>query len=331
MEIAFTETVAISDSSSVGEARRTAAIAAKKLHMDETRSGELAILATEAARNVLIHGGGGQVIVSGAHNHAGPLARILALDKGKGIDNLGLALSDGYSTAGTMGAGLGAMKRLANRFEVFTGKGGTMVLLELGSAHAAAGVEVAGMALPFPGEQLCGDAWWYDQTPERTAAILIDGLGHGIGAADAAQEAIAVFRQHASRSPGDILSYTHDALKKTRGAVAGVVAITPAQGDLTWAGVGNIYAALVIGEKSKGLVSHNGTLGMLAPRIQEFHAQWRPDSVFVMHSDGLHTKWDLSSFGGLISRPPALICGALIRDFRRQRDDASVVVIKGCS
>lgn len=331
MEIAFTESVAITDSSSVGEARRAAASAAMKLHLDETRAGELAIVTTEVARNVLIHGGGGQVIVSGSQNHRGPVAQIVALDKGKGIDNLALAMSDGYSTAGTMGGGLGAMKRLASRFEIFTGKAGTMVLLELGDAHKEAYVEVAGMALPFPGEQVCGDGWWYDQTPQRTVAILVDGLGHGIGAADAAQEAIAVFRQHTAKAPGDILSYTHDALKKTRGAVAGVVAISPAQQGLTYAGVGNIYAALVSGHKSRGLISHNGTLGMLAPRIQEVHANWSPDSVFIMHSDGLHTKWDLSSYAGLISRHPALMCGALIRDFRRQRDDASVVVIKGAS
>ena len=47
-----------------------------------------------------------------------------------------------------------------------------------------------------------------------------------------------------------------------------------------------------------------------------------------MHSDGLQSKWDLSGYAGLLSRHPAIICGALIRDFRRQRDDASVVVVK---
>ena len=39
-------------------------------------------------------------------------------------------------------------------------------------------------------------------------------------------------------------------------------------------------------------------------------------------------KWDLSSYTGLLARHPALIGGALLRDFRRQRDDASVIVVK---
>lgn len=329
MEIAFSDCVVITDSSSVGEARRSAASAANKLCLDETRAGELALLTTEVARNVLIHGGGGQVVVSGQQNHSGPLAQIVALDKGTGIENLAVAMRDGYSTAGTMGGGLGAMKRLANRFEVFTGKGGTVVLLELGDTESVGGIQVAGVALPYPGERFCGDGWWCDQTPQRTVAILTDGLGHGIGAADAAQEAIASFRQHVSMSPAEILSYMHDALKKTRGAVAGVVAISPRERKLTYSGVGNIYAALMSGETSRGLMSHNGTLGMTAPRIQEIHAEWTSDSVFVMHSDGLQTKWDLSAYAGIKSRHPALVCGALIRDFRRQRDDAGVVVIKG--
>ncbi|HLY41261.1 MAG TPA: SpoIIE family protein phosphatase [Terracidiphilus sp.] len=328
MEVAFTEIVAITDASSVGEARRSAATAAAKLGLSETRAGELAILATEVSRNVLNHGGGGQVIVAGVQNRVGPLAQILALDKGSGIENLSQAMSDGYSTGGTMGTGLGAMKRMASRFEVFTGRGGTIVLLEVGSATQVTNPQAAAVALPYPGERVCGDGWYCDQTPERTVALLTDGLGHGLPAAEAAQEAIATFQKHLSLNPAEILGYLHDALKKTRGAVAAVVEIRPPSRKLTYAGVGNISASMVSGGASRSLVSHNGTLGMTVHRIQEFSLEWAPDSVFVMHSDGLQTRWDLTSYSGLLSRHPALICGTLIRDFRRHRDDASVMVFK---
>ena len=328
MEIAFTDCVAITDTSSIGEVRRSATSAAGKLGMDETRAGELAILATEVSRNVLIHGNGGQVIVEGIANCVGPLARILALDKGAGIENLARAMNDGFSTAGTMGAGLGAMKRLATRFEIFTGPGGTIVLLEVGDPGPENRLQFAGIALPYPGERLSGDGWDCVPGEDRTVAVLVDGLGHGLGAADAAQEAIATFRQRSSCSPAEILNYIHDALKKTRGAVAAVVEICPSRGTVSYAGIGNISASLIDGGASRSLVSHNGTLGMTVQRIQEFRTEWKPSSVFVMHSDGLHTRWDLSSYAGLVSRHPALICGALLRDFRRQRDDASVLVLK---
>lgn len=329
MEIVFTESIGVTDSSSVGEVRRSAGVVSAKLGLDETRAGELSILATEVARNVLIHGGGGQVIVSGLRKSRGPLARLVALDQGAGIENVARAMSDGYSTAGTMGAGLGAMQRLATRLEIFTGKSGTAVLLELGEDASVNGLQLAGMALPYPGERFCGDGWWCEQTPERTLAILADGLGHGIGAAEAAQEAIATLRRRSSETPGEILNYVHDALKKTRGAVAGVVEIAPQRGTLTYAGIGNISAVLLKGESSRSLVSYNGTLGMNMRHFQEIHESWTSDSILVMHSDGLQTKWDLGAYPGLMARHPALICGVLVRDFRRHRDDAGVVVLKG--
>jgi anti-sigma regulatory factor (Ser/Thr protein kinase) len=322
------EGVAIKDTSSIGEVRRAAAAAAIKLNLDETRAGELAILTTEVTRNVLIHGGGGQVIVAGIESPGGPVVRILALDTGGGIENLPEAMRDGFSTAGTMGTGMGAMKRLARRFEVFTGRGGTMVLLEVGEGSAMGPVQSAGLTLPYPGERVCGDGWYCEHTPDRTVAILADGLGHGPGAAEAAQEAVATVRLRSTRSPGEILGYVHDALKKTRGAVAAVVEICPGEGKLTYAGIGNISASILSKGLSRSLISHNGTLGMTVSRVQEFRTEWFPDSVFVMHSDGLQSKWDMRSYPGLISRHPALICGALIRDFRRHRDDAGVVVLK---
>jgi hypothetical protein len=95
-----------------------------------------------------------------------------------------------------------------------------------------------------------------------------------------------------------------------------------------YAGVGNISAVVLSQGASRSLVSHSGTLGVATPKIQEFKSEWPPDGVLVLHSDGLQTRWDLSSYAGLLARHPAVIGGALLRDFRRQRDDASVVVVK---
>lgn len=331
MEIAFTELVQITDPSSVGEVRRTALLAAQRLGFDETRSAELALLATESSRNVLVHGGGGQVILAGMRDQNEQVARILAMDKGPGIANIAKAMSDGYSTAGTMGGGMGAMKRMATALDIFTGRNGTIVLLELGQTRTRDKVQIAGLAVPHPGERFCGDGWTFHHTRNRTLALLVDGLGHGWEASEAAQEAIATFRRRVDLRPGEILSYIHDALKKTRGAVGAIAEIRPEEKTLSYAGVGNISAVLLTGGTSRSLVSHNGTLGVAAAKIQEFHDKWSSDAVLVLHSDGLQSRWDLASYAGLVVRHPALIGGALIRDFRRQRDDASVVVLKAAA
>jgi len=328
MEVTSAEWVSITDESSVGEARRRSLLVAQRLGFDETRSGELTLLATESSRNVLLHGGGGQIVISAMKSEGRQVAQILAMDQGAGIANLAQAMTDGYSTAGTMGGGMGAMKRMATALEVFTGRHGTILLLEVGEAAKPDRLHIAGLAVPYPGERLCGDAWTFHQSGERMVVLLADGLGHGRDAAEAAQEAIAAFRKRQDLAPGQILGHIHDALKKTRGAVAAVAEIRPDQGALTYAGIGNIAATVISGGKSRSLVSHNGTLGMVTSRIQEFHSPWTADSILVMHSDGLQSKWDLSSYAGLVTRHPAIIAAALLRDFRRQRDDAGVVVVK---
>jgi anti-sigma regulatory factor (Ser/Thr protein kinase) len=331
MEIAFTEFVPVTDTSSVGEVRRVALLAAQRLGFDETRCGEFALLGTESARNVLIHGGGGQVVIAGIKDGNEPVARILAMDKGPGIANVPQAMSDGYSTAGTMGAGLGAMKRKSTTLELFTGKQGTIVLMELGKAVVRDKLQIAGLAVPYPGERVCGDGWTFHHSNERMMVLVVDGLGHGIEAAEAAQEAIATFHKRVELSPAEILGYVHDALRKTRGAVAAIAEIRPKEKTLRYVGVGNISAVLLSGGASRSLVSHNGTLGMTIAKIQEFSVEWPADGVLVLHSDGLQTRWDLAGYAGLMVRHPAVIGGALLRDFRRQRDDASVVVVKAAA
>jgi anti-sigma regulatory factor (Ser/Thr protein kinase) len=328
MEVAMTQYVAVTDASSVGEVRRTALLMAERLNFDETRSGELALLATEVSRNVLVHGGGGEVVLTGIKEQDASTARILAMDKGPGIPNMAQAMVDGYSTAGTMGGGMGAMKRIANKLDIFSGRQGTIVLLQVGQASQKEQLEVAGLAVPYPGERFCGDAWTSYSTPERTVSMVVDGLGHGLGASEAAQEAVAIFRKRADSRPGEILSYVHEALKKTRGAVAAIAEVRPGEGSLLYAGVGNIAAVVMSRGTSRSLVSHNGTLGVATSKIQEFKSEWPSDGVLVVHSDGLHSRWDLSPYAGLLARHAAVIGGALLRDFRRQRDDASVLVVK---
>jgi hypothetical protein len=159
--------------------------------------------------------------------------------------------------------------------------------------------------------------------------LVVDGLGHGPQAAEAADEAVRIFTAHSSDPPAEIITRIHDALKKARGAAAAIAEIRPLAGTLIYAGVGNIAGSILSNTLSRSLVSHNGTLGHVMARVQEFKAEWPRDGILVMHSDGLQSRWELSKYAGLLARQPALIGGVLLRDFRRERDDASVMVMKG--
>lgn len=115
--------ISSTDASQAGNARRQALSLASGMGFDELRLGQLSIIVTEAARNIAAHAGEGEIILSAWSYDTQAGIDILALDKGKGIENVTAALQDGYSTAGTPGNGLGAMSRLAGTFQVYSSSG----------------------------------------------------------------------------------------------------------------------------------------------------------------------------------------------------------------
>ena len=80
--------------------------------------------------------------------------------------------------------------------------------------------------------------------------------------------------------------------------------------------------------QSKSFGCDNGTLGTGVPRIREFTHPWVNGSVLVMHSDGIKTHWNHEDYPGLTRRHPGLVAGLLYRDFRRERDDVTVMVAR---
>jgi anti-sigma regulatory factor (Ser/Thr protein kinase) len=329
----LSQSIPLSDSSSTAEARRAGARMAATLGLNETKAGEAAIVITEAARNAVVYGGGGQLMLSGTKSKYETRMDILAMDKGPGIADMTRALQDGYSTGGTPGTGLGAIRRIADVFDVFSNSKGTALFARITQTEAAeafrSSVDFAGLVVPIAGETACGDNMAWDIQSDRCMVLVADGLGHGPQAAEAADEAVRVFRAYSSEAPASIISRLHDALKKTRGAAAAVAEIRPLAGTLIYSGVGNIAGSILSNTLSRSLVSHNGTLGHVMPRVQEFKVEWPRDGILVMHSDGLLSRWDLSRHPGILAKQPALIAGVLLRDFRRERDDSSVLVMKG--
>lgn len=322
--------IALKDQTSTGEARRNAQQLAAKLGLDEVKAGESAIIVTEVARNAVVHGGGGELLLSGISQPDATWMDIVAVDKGPGIADLSRAMRDGFSTSSTPGTGLGAIRRLAQATDIFSNNKGTVVYARVSKGKdQPAMLDAAGFAIPIEGERACGDAMAWIETRDRFMVIVADGLGHGPRAAEAADEAVHTFRAHSSLKPGEILGRVHDALRKTRGAAVAIAEIRPLSGTLTYAGVGNISGVLMsAGKLGRNLVSHNGTVGHIVSRIQEFTTEWPRDGRLIMYSDGLLTRWDLSQYPGLTTRPSAVIAAVLLRDFRRGRDDSSVFVLQ---
>lgn len=326
--------VRMTDASRTGEARRLASAMARDLGFGETEAGKVAVVVTEAARNLVAHAAGGELLLAPLDEDGVAGIEVLALDRGPGMADVAACLRDGYSTAGTPGTGLGAIARLSAVFDVHSLPGvGTALVARLRARPLPqpAGrrpLEVGAVCLARPGEAVCGDGWAAGHRPDRSLLLLSDGLGHGPAAAEASRAAAAVFRRTLDRGPAEILEAAHAALRSTRGAAVAVAEVDLARRAVRFAGVGNIAAAVVSAGACRGMVSHNGTLGHEVLRIQEFGYAWPPDACLVMHSDGLATRWSLDRYPGLAARHPSLAAGVLYRDYARSRDDVTVLVAR---
>lgn len=242
-------------------------------------------------------------------------------------------MKDGYSTAGTPGTGLGAVSRLTSGFDVYSApsQGTALFARILGErTHSApsSNVDLGCVLSPIHGESVCGDGLSFHGEGSRYVCMSVDGLGHGAGAAEAAEMAMRVFHENSEKSPERIVHRLHSALRSTRGAVVGIAEIDLDRRKIRYCGVGNICGTILAPAKSQSLVSHNGTVGHVIARTLELEYDFPPRSILVLHSDGLSSQWNLDKYAGLRNRHPGLIAGVLYRDFSRGRDDASVLAFR---
>jgi anti-sigma regulatory factor (Ser/Thr protein kinase) len=336
MEVAVPQSVTITvhDQSQVGDARRQAVLLAGKIGLDEEASGRLSIVTTEAGRNLYLHGGGGEIILNALEPGKQAFVELLAIDRGRGMQDVEKCMRDGYSTAGTPGNGMGAIARMADRFDVHSAPGtGTVVMARFFSRrnhrqHDHDPFEFSASSVPYPGEKACGDAWAARGSSNSETFLLVDGLGHGEYAEIAAREAVRIFDQHHGAKPSEIIGLMHSALRSTRGAAVAITRIEPQQQRAVFAGIGNISALILVNDVSRNMVSLSGIVGHHVHKVQEFSYPWTADSLLVMHSDGLNTRWDLNSYLGLSRRATGVIGGVLYRDFQRHRDDTTVLVAR---
>jgi anti-sigma regulatory factor (Ser/Thr protein kinase) len=324
----------VEDSSQVGDCRRAAQRLAELHDFNDTLVGRVGIVATELATNVVRHAGRGELLMQAIRGSGDVTIELATIDRGPGMQ-VERCMRDGYSTNGTAGNGLGAISRLSSWFDVYSTEGqGTVAVSRIekqvhsGSARTLRNgkLEFGVINLALAGEIECGDTWRIACNGQTVVLMVVDGLGHGPLAATAAQAAASAFAQRPFDPPSETMQHLHRALGGGRGAAAACAMLHAENTKLAYAGVGNISGSLISGEKSRGMVSHNGILGVQLLRTQQFEYPCNPGDRIVMHSDGMSARWSLKDYPGLFVRHPAVIAGVLYRDHARARDDVTVLV-----
>lgn len=326
----------VDDAAQVAEPRRVVLWLASVLAFSEERAGRAALIVSEMATNLAKHARGGEILMRRLTAAGGESSgiEVVALDRGPGIDDAALSQRDGFSTAGTLGHGLGAMSRQADHFELYTQPSGTICLARIWRERLHAPVpepqfDIGAIHVSKPGETICGDGWTWRMRDGRLVIFVADGLGHGLAAHDAAAAAVATFEGAHESAPARLMEDVHAALRPTRGAAIAVVALDLERRVAAFAGLGNITGVIVPAEGvRRNMVSHNGTAGHTAGRIQEFTYPVPAGSTLVLASDGLASHWNLNAYPGWRTRSASVIAALLYRDHSRRRDDVTVVVAR---
>jgi anti-sigma regulatory factor (Ser/Thr protein kinase) len=259
----------VSDEAQVGAVRRAVHAYAGGIGFTERELAEIDIVVQEVGTNAARYAAGGGQIHFTTTLDAEPGLEIFYTDRGPGIYDLDRVLRDGVSTGGSLGAGLGAVRRLMDEFEIFsTVRGtaqlasfsrrtthGTALLLRkwvaaarcVAQTHAPETITSSRRygvwSRPHPGEDRNGDAYFFQQRAGQTLLAAVDGLGHGQGAYEAAQVALEVLAEWQGESLDEIFHAAHAALRPTRGAVMGACVLDTRRETFQYAGVGNIECA----------------------------------------------------------------------------------------
>jgi anti-sigma regulatory factor (Ser/Thr protein kinase) len=298
----------------------------------ERKVGEIDIIVAELVSNLVRHGGGGQLFVKLIEEAEIQGIEIISVDSGAGIADVNRVMEDGVSTKGSLGQGLGAIRRLSQVFQVYSQRNwGTIILVrvfneELPGFRRPPKADIRYLALPKPGEEYCGDGFASVTTPQYIKLFFGDGLGHGPEAEKAVTMACDAFRKFTDPDPVEIIRYLNSEVKKSRGLVGTAAVFDVRGGSWRICGVGNISTRMYNGAIPKNYMSYNGIIGLNVPNTLNAQvAAYEKGQVLVMCSDGLKSRWDLLKFPSIFRHDPSILLAALIKDFARYTDDMSAM------
>jgi len=342
----------IKDEAQVGAARRAVHRFGSRLGFGEEQLSELDIVVQEIGTNAARYATSGGCLHWAETLGPEPGLELFYFDKGPGVYDLDRALRDGFSSGGSLGTGLGAMRRLLDEFDAYSTVKGTTRRLTT-TRRSTYGTAILGRkwvtpppdergkggarllsrrlgvwSRPRPGEEVNGDAYFITEHEGETLLAVIDGLGHGHGAAEAASAAVATLEHWRGEPLGDLILGVHDALRATRGAVMGAVVIDAARESFTYAGVGNVEVRVLGATDPARPIPSNGTLGARLSTVRVWPHRWTEGTSLVIASDGISATWDAGAYPGLAARSPQLLAGVLLRDYGRNSDDATVLVYR---
>ncbi len=188
---------------------------------------------------------------------------------------------------------------------------------------------------PFPNDPHCGDECAYWQKDAKITLCIVDGLGHGWGAEQAAKAAVDYVAQHISEPLPDIFAGCDRAIRHTRGGVMGIAVVDKTAGTLTYAGVGNSRIIIVRphhrAQGFKGIArlsNRPGVVGNGCGRVLPETVALGPDDLVLLFTDGIPGEIDLKNYTDMLGDDVQQLAQRIVQDWGRKRDDVAVLVFR---
>jgi negative regulator of sigma-B (phosphoserine phosphatase) len=185
-------------------------------------------------------------------------------------------------------------------------------------------------ARALPGEARCGDAHVVEPFDGGVLVAVVDGLGHGDEAADAAEAAIKILTVNAGEPPVSLVNLCHGGLWGTRGAALSVASFDGRVHTISWLGVGNVEASLMrVGfgphPARESLILRGGVVGYRLPPLRASRFPVGRGDMLFLATDGIKSHLlDTRPVAG----PPERIAQDVLASFARETDDALALVAR---
>ena len=310
---------------------------ARGIGFDQTACEEIAIVVSELASNIIWYAGEGEVTLEPVDNGEQSGIQVEARDAGPGIPDVDQALVDGFSTRGGLGYGLGTVHRMMDELEITSQQGGAqgtratcrrwLRTIDHRTSPSPLDFGVATRAHPLM--DINGDAFILRQWDHSALAGVIDGLGHGRLAHDAAHAARDYIESHYDLPLAGIFRGVGIACRSTRGVVMALARFEWAQGKMSFASVGNITARVLGYSSPVDFAVRRGVLGLNAPNPVITEHPWGSANVMILHTDGIKSRWGWRDFAGRMDLPAEDLAQLLLQTLDKGQDDATIIVVKG--
>ena len=334
----------------IGYTRRSIIEECKELGFSPTEIGEISIVINEICTNFIKHKAVEGTLTFKILREADRVGiEITAKDKGPGIKDINEIMKNGVSSKGTLGGGIGAIKRLMDSFEIFSNYDssnyisvvesnhpwldsiGTLIILKKWiyspSNLLENDIKFSILSRPYPGMGVNGDDYYVKKFKDRCIFSVIDGLGHGLEAHLVSKLVSKIINENTHKSIDDILITINTEISDTRGAVAAILLIDTIKKEFQYSAVGNIEFRYILHGKTERFISTNGILGASSiNKVRVHRKSYEKNAIITMCSDGIQNKWDSASYSGKDLSNPSVFARSVLKDFGKMNDDATVLV-----